>query len=420
MFLQKLDTLEQSADIGFSHYLFNCDVEALYDSLKRETVILALRVAITKCRPDWSPVFIDWLIDSIKLSLDSAIANFEGHWYCSNDGVATGGKLCVFVANITVYYAFNEIVYSANTTELLFMARFIDDGTGCWSGTLQQFYRWFSKMYKLLYNNFNLRLTYNITRADQFIEFLDIKYRFIDGVLDTDINYKPTDAHRYLNFNSHHPTSTLRSIVYSQGIRLRRIIIEQNLLTFRLKEMGTFFKGSGFPISLVDEILGKVANLDRCLQYKDRNQECQNKIVVPWVSTFGPGDKELRKFVKEANSTLNMSPLFNAHSSQNPVVNVVTRRAANLKDMLFNQKQICLNNPCGSLTIRCTEPGDKNTGRPCEACDLMSGKSECMINNKVLKCAGGIVNPITYCIVPNVVNVAYLTLVKVYSSSLPE
>ena len=97
MFLQKLDTLEQSADIGFSHYLFNCDVEALYDSLKRETVILALRVAITKCRPDWSPVFIDWLIDSINLSLDSAIANFEGHWYCSNDGVATGGKLCVFV-----------------------------------------------------------------------------------------------------------------------------------------------------------------------------------------------------------------------------------------------------------------------------------------------------------------------------------
>ena len=82
------------------------------------------------------------------------------------------------------------------------------------------------------------------------------------------------DAHRYLNFNSHHPTSTLRSIVYSQGIRLRRIIIDQNLLTFRLKEMGTFFKGSGFPNSLVDEILGKVANLDRCLQYKDRNQEC--------------------------------------------------------------------------------------------------------------------------------------------------
>ncbi len=41
----------------------------------------------------------------------------------------------------------------------------------------------------------------------------------------------------------------------------------------------------------------------------DRSRQCQNKIVVPWVSTFRPGDKKLRKFVKEANSTLYMSPI---------------------------------------------------------------------------------------------------------------
>ena len=108
----------------------------------------------------------------------------------------------------------------------------MDDGTGCWTGSPIEFFRWFGHVYKILDKDFNLRLTFNVMYSYEFIEFLDASYRFINGILDTDLFYKGTDAHRYLNFNSKHPSHTLRSVVYSQFIRCRRIIIDQNLLEF--------------------------------------------------------------------------------------------------------------------------------------------------------------------------------------------
>ena len=50
MFLQKLDTIEKSVEIKNSYLIFNMDVEALYDSIKRKHVNTALRHAIGQCR----------------------------------------------------------------------------------------------------------------------------------------------------------------------------------------------------------------------------------------------------------------------------------------------------------------------------------------------------------------------------------
>ena len=69
MFLQKLDEIDRTLSISADHLLFNMDVEALYDSLRRNQVEMAIRHAITCCRPDWSEEFVDWLIESVNMSL---------------------------------------------------------------------------------------------------------------------------------------------------------------------------------------------------------------------------------------------------------------------------------------------------------------------------------------------------------------
>ena len=84
------------------------DVEALYDSIKREHVNLAIRHAIEQCRETWEEDFIEWLLGNINLSLDAAVAKFGGKWYQASGGVATGGKLCVYIANIVVFWAFSD------------------------------------------------------------------------------------------------------------------------------------------------------------------------------------------------------------------------------------------------------------------------------------------------------------------------
>ena len=92
MFLQKLDAIEKSVEMKNSYLIFNMDVKALYDSIKREHVNLALRHAIGQCRKTWEEQFIGWLRDSVELSLDAAVAKFGGKWYQASGGVATVGN----------------------------------------------------------------------------------------------------------------------------------------------------------------------------------------------------------------------------------------------------------------------------------------------------------------------------------------
>ena len=201
-----------------------------------------------------------------------------------------------------------------------------------------------------------------------------------------------------------------RSVVHSQAVRLRRIIIDYGMLTFRLGELAQFFIDSNYPHNMVNDVLNKVGNFDRKLEYNVKSVRTSDILCVPWVSTFGPGNGELRRFVKNANATLVTSPLFNDHVLNNkPILNVVSRRAPNFRDKLFNQKQIGLNITLGSPTIRCTNIGSRGRGRPCMSCELMSNKSELTINNKPLKCMGGNckTNNLIYCAQCDICSLSY-------------
>ena len=247
-------------------------------------------------------------------------------------------------------------IYLNWDNNLLFLLRFVDDGIGGWIGDLRSFYHWFRKVYNFLNINFNLRLTFNVVNSFHFIEFLDVSFRFLNFELDTDVFYKPTDAHRYLNFNSAHPPHVFKGIVFSQFLRVRRIVTDQSLFKFRLSEMLGFFINSDYPRILVQNVFDRVVALDRCLDYKRKVVDSSGNFEIPWVVTFGPGYQEVRKFVEVTNKALQQSPLFRSFST--PVLGVVTRRAPNLKDELFNQKKIFSSSSSSSSVItvlRCNE-----------------------------------------------------------------
>ena len=82
---------------------FTFDFEALYDSLNPELVFDAIEDAMDVCREDWSYEFKCWLLDLVKLSIDSAVGEFQTKFYKPKGGLPTGGSLSVEVANITVF-----------------------------------------------------------------------------------------------------------------------------------------------------------------------------------------------------------------------------------------------------------------------------------------------------------------------------
>ena len=123
---------------------FTFDFASLYDSLSPSLVLRAVRHALEKVHPDWSHDKTEWLISLVDLSLRSSVGCFKGKWYSQNTGIATGGSICVELANIAVYYVLNEVIYSQSDlmTDIVSMKRFVDDCVGAFYGTERKFRKW--------------------------------------------------------------------------------------------------------------------------------------------------------------------------------------------------------------------------------------------------------------------------------------
>ena len=104
--LSWLDSVNENYSVADKKQMkaFTFDFKSLYDSLKPDLVIEAVRYAITTCRPEWSDRKRKWILDLIKVSLLSSIGKYKDKFYLQKNGVPTGGSLCVQLANITVFY----------------------------------------------------------------------------------------------------------------------------------------------------------------------------------------------------------------------------------------------------------------------------------------------------------------------------
>ena len=78
-------------------------------------------------------------------------------------------------------------------------------------------------------NSFKPDLKYNYESNEKEISFLDLNVTLNEGKITTDLYNKSTDTdrHQYLHFKSSHPYHPMRSIVYSQGLRDKRICSEK-------------------------------------------------------------------------------------------------------------------------------------------------------------------------------------------------
>ena len=108
--LRWLDLADQELSPEFKKTLscFTFDFKSLYDSLKPDLVKEAVAYAMGACRPEWSGDLRSWIISLIDFSLRASVAKFDNCWWRQNNGIPTGGSLCVQLANITVFYVMTK------------------------------------------------------------------------------------------------------------------------------------------------------------------------------------------------------------------------------------------------------------------------------------------------------------------------
>ena len=396
--LKWLDSLNGILNPSYKRLLksFTFDYKALYDSLSPNLVKEALEHAMDKLRPNWSPDLRQWIMKLVDLSLRASVGTFGGAWYIQLNGVPTGGTLCVQLANMAVYYVMSKVVYSNPTMmkRVTSLIRFIDDGAGFFEGSRAEFQTFIDSMncglaeYGLHVDEFSFE------EPSSYVAFLDIKFCFDNnGDLQTDLHTKETDARNYLHFSSSHPDHVYSGVVYSQALRLRRIINSTERLSVRLDELIVSFIECGYPVKMLNNICKKVRHSERLLF---RVEPEPNDEVAPdrvrLISTYGSdGDivSSVKKFEEDLSRTRSfsesndVSPSPTSTPSKKPrIMQFVKRTGASLASQLVKVKNFAVGNKYGK-----TRPCFKKN---CKCCQLISGEDSMTVNGTLVKAAPGI------------------------------
>ena len=357
-------------------YPFTFDFDSLYDRISPDLAFKALQDAMATCRPSWSSDFKSWLLELVDLSLESSIGEYAGNLFKARKGLPTGGSLIVQLANISVFFVLNKVLYSNSTlmNDVVSIKRYIDDGIGVHTMTERRFELWKVKVSKLVLDQHRLLIKesdWSVPKAKfSMINFLDINFSFDkNNALQTDLYKKPTDARCFLSFSSCHPQYTFSGTVYSQALRLRRIINDDARLQLRLTELGSDFIKCKYPPQMVGNIMKKVMSMRRSLEKKVKDEEESDKVMV--ISTYGR-DKQL---VNTINNLKN-----NCESLK---FQFVKKSGPSLGNILAKSKSTALGHPFGK-----TSPCPRAR---CGNCDLMSGNDfiKMMSSSKIINTAYG-------------------------------
>ena len=132
---------------------------------------------------------------------------------------------CIFMDKVETEFLEKEPVMP------WFWLRYIDDIFFIWTGNdgkLAEF------MVRLGMFHLNLKFTWESSRSS--VNFLDVVVGIEGNNFVTDVYYKPNDCHQFLHYESSHPIHIKRSIVYSQGLRIKRICFTYDLFLGHLEK----------------------------------------------------------------------------------------------------------------------------------------------------------------------------------------
>ena len=130
-----------------------------------------------------------------------------------------------------------------------------------------------------------------------------------EGQLQTDLYVKETDARSYLFYGSSHANHIIAGIVYSQCLRLRRIINNQERLNNQLKILKECFLDCNYPKKMVDNITSKVKSFDRILRRKEQTNVSTSPDTIRVLSKFN-SDKLLVDVTESHSSSLSPTQSF--------------------------------------------------------------------------------------------------------------
>jgi len=112
-------------------------------------------------------------------------------------------------------------------------------------------------------NNYHPSIKFTANISNKEIQFLDIIVYKKDNQLHTKLYIKPSDNKQYLHYSSSHPVHMKHAIPFSQAIRYRRIITEEEELNTSLISLKQMFLNRAYPEDMVSKQIDRVKHINR-------------------------------------------------------------------------------------------------------------------------------------------------------------
>ena len=215
---------------------------------------------------------------------------FNNNMYKQITGTAMGTKFAPSYACLAIGFLeetelypkllpshFNN--YYCNLLKKSFL-RYMDDGFIPWPKELNL------ETFGTILNQLHPSIKYTIEKGEenenktQYLNFFDFKVILKNNIkIETDIYYKETNSHDYLNFNSHHPEHVKNSIPYSLAKRIKVFVSDELKMKKRLEELRSWLLNCNYSENLIEKCF-----YNALLQ--GPAPEKKEKQVIPLISTY--------------------------------------------------------------------------------------------------------------------------------------
>ena len=152
-------------------------------------------------------------------------------------------------------------------------------------------------------NNFHPSIKFTCEYSCEKVNCLDVQVIVREGKLITDLHFKHTDSHQYLDPSSCHPYHCTKSIPYSKALRINRIFSENASFDLRCNESEEWLIKRNYNPTVVRKQILKARTFSIDI-LSDRVKEMGKNDRLVLALTYHPSIKNFQNVLNEAQIIL--------------------------------------------------------------------------------------------------------------------
>ena len=331
-FLQTVFTLRDQIIPG--SILVTMDVKSLYTNIPQDLGTQYCLEAMQTFYQGALPLSVRDLEQMFTFILKHNYFEFDNKYYLQIHGTAMGSPFAPNFANIFMYTCENQILATAPEQKTpIIWKRFIDDIFLVWTHGEESLLKFLDHC-----NQCYPTIKFTAEHSLQEINFLDTTIYFNrEGVLESTLFVKKQDICTLLHNSSFHPKSCKKGIIYSQALRYRRIITNNEQLEEKFEILRNNLLRRGYNLSEITAQFNKVRQYSQSdllfNNHKPVNETTKN---LPFVIPYDNTSIEIGKILKDNWQAIENDEVLKQIWTKQPFV--ALKRHKNFKDILVRSK----------------------------------------------------------------------------------